>query len=104
VLEMGTCAGSGYVPELVEVRIIKNKQKFVVLLDALDSMREALGEVPNISIVKLLDLVSAIFIYGGDENRPGVHETPFCLDMRCQHTQKSSQIATAVELLTTRCQ
>lgn len=66
-------------PGLVKVRLVKDQEIFVLFTETLDGMRSALGEVPNIAIVELLDLIPAELIHSGDQDGAIVDDSPFSL-------------------------
>lgn len=49
-------------------------------------MRHALGKVPDVTVVKLLNLVSSELVDGGDQDGPSVHKTPLSDPMPMQFT------------------
>jgi hypothetical protein len=55
-------------PDFVEVRIIKDKQIFVLIVQPLNGMSCAFWEVPYIPIVQLCNFVIAVLVDGGHLN------------------------------------
>lgn len=68
-----------YVPDFVEISLVKDQQELVFILKALYSMGDTLGKVPNIAIVQLFGLVFAILIDRRDEDATFVYERPLGL-------------------------
>lgn len=65
---------------LVEICLVKDKKILVLLFETLDGVSGTLGEVPDITIVELLNLVLAIFVDGRDQNRSVIYDTPLGLE------------------------
>jgi len=55
-------------PCVVELGVIKDQQKLVLVFETLDRMGSALREVPDITVVKCFLLVDAVLIDNGDED------------------------------------
>lgn len=66
-------------PDSVKITIVEDQEKFILILQALNSVGGSLGEVPDITDVESVDLVLAILVHSRDNNFPGVHESPFSL-------------------------
>lgn len=64
---------------LVEICLVKDKKILVLFFETLDGVSGTLGEVPDITIVELLNLVLTIFIDGRDQNGPVIDDTPLGL-------------------------
>ena len=65
--------------DLVKIAVVENEKELVFVLEALDRVRNSLGEVPDIAVVEFLCLVYTVFIYGSHQNAALVHNTPFSL-------------------------
>jgi len=68
-----------YVPNLVEVAVVKDEEILVLVREALNGMRRALGEVPDVAVVEFLNLVHAVLIHDGELHLAGVDDTPLRL-------------------------
>lgn len=68
-----------FLPNLVEISLIKDEEKLVFVGQTLDGMRDALGEIPNVAVVERLALVPAILVDGRDDDASGIDNTPFSL-------------------------
>lgn len=86
VVSAGQGTGGGVSPDLVEVRIVKHQEELVLVLEALHGMCHALGEIPDVAEVELLDLIPAELIDGRDEDGSGVDKSPFRHAMPVQLT------------------
>ena len=49
----------GSLPDFVKIGVIKDQEKLVLIAQALHSMCHALGEIPNVTIVERLNLISS---------------------------------------------
>ena len=67
-------------PNLVKVGIVKDQEVFILLVESLDRVGGALGEVPDVTIVEILNLVSTEFIDSGNLDGATVDNTPFSLE------------------------
>lgn len=65
-----------YLPNLVEVRVVKNQEELVLILQPLNGVGNTLGEVPNVAKVERLDLVSAELVHDGNTDGAGVDKAP----------------------------
>lgn len=68
-----------HLPGLVKVTLIKDQEELVVIVKPVDSVGNTLGEVPNVTVAELLDLVDAILINSRDNHSACIHEAPFGL-------------------------
>lgn len=68
-----------YVPNLVEVAVVKDEEILVLVREALNGMRRALGEVPDVAVVEFLNLVHAVLVHDGELHLAGVDDTPLRL-------------------------
>lgn len=72
-------------PDLFKVAIVKDKEVFVLIIQALYIVRNTLGEVPDVSRVELLSGETPILIDSREEERSVVDETPFSLKVMCYY-------------------
>lgn len=72
-------------PDLFKVAIVKDKEVFVLFIQALYIVRNTLGEVPDVSRVELLSGETPILIDSREEERSVVDETPFSLKVICYY-------------------
>lgn len=63
-------------PDRVEVSVIESEKILVLVVDALNGMRLALREIPDVSDSKLLDLLLAVLVNGRDDHSTSIHESP----------------------------
>lgn len=71
-----------FLPNLVKVRIIEDKEVLILILESLNGMRDTLGEVPDVAVVECLYLVPPQLVDGRDEDGTRVDEPPFRLRSR----------------------
>ena len=71
-----------YEPNFVEVGLVKDQKIFILLIQTLDGVSSSLGEVPDIAVVELLNLIPAELIHSADEDPACIDESPFGLDMK----------------------
>ncbi len=64
-------------PDFVKVCLVKHQEKLVLILEALDGVRNTFWKVPDVAKVQLLDLVPAVLVHGRDEDGAGVDDAPF---------------------------
>ena len=67
------------IPNLLKVTIVESKEILVLIIQALDVVRDTLGEVPDVSSLEDVGSESPILIYTSEEKRAVVNETPFSL-------------------------
>ena len=63
----------------IKVAVLKGKEVLVFGFEALNRVRLAFREVPDVAEAKLFDLVLAVFVDGGDEHGAGIDKAPFSL-------------------------
>lgn len=66
-------------PNLLKVAIVKDKEVFIFFIQALYVVCDTLGEVPDVSRVKLLGGEASVLIHSSEEERPVVNKAPFSL-------------------------
>lgn len=60
----------------IEIPIVENEQVLVLIRQALDHVRLAFGEVPDVAFVQDLELVAAVFVDGADADLALVDVAP----------------------------
>ena len=65
--------------QFVEISVVEGEEVLVLVVQTLDRVRLAFGEVPDVAWLELGDLVVAVGIYGGDCDSASVDEAPFGL-------------------------
>jgi hypothetical protein len=76
----------GSLPDFVKIGVIKDQEKLVLVAQALHSMCHALGEIPNVTIVERLNLVSSELVDSRNQDGSRVHEAPLGHTMPMQLT------------------
>ena len=71
------------IPNLFKVTVVKYKQILILIVQTLDIMSNALGEVPDISRFELLSCESPILVNSSEKEGSVVDKTPFSLAL-CQ--------------------
>jgi hypothetical protein len=69
----------GTVPDAVKVVVVEDEEELVSVLEALDCVRDALGEVPHVAHLEPVNLVLAILVDGRDQDGSGIDIAPFRL-------------------------
>jgi hypothetical protein len=62
----------------LEVAIVEDEQVLVLLRQALNHMRLALREIPDIALVQDFVLIAAVFVNSANGDLAMVHVAPFC--------------------------
>ena len=70
IVDIERCACS------LEISLVEDKQKLILVREALDHMRLALGEVPDVAFIQDLELVTTEFVDSADTNLTLVDITP----------------------------
>lgn len=66
-------------PNLVEVGLVKDEEKLVLVVQTLHRMRDARGKVPDVAVANLGGLEDAVFVDGGNGDAAVVDDAPFSL-------------------------
>lgn len=66
-------------PYFVKVAIVKSQKILVLVVQALYSVCLAFGEIPDVTVSELIDLVFSILVHGRDKDTALVHNTPLSL-------------------------
>ncbi len=66
-------------PNLVEIRLVKNEKVFILVVKPLHSVRDTFGKVPDIAVAECLDLIVAVLVHGRYENAAVIDDAPFRL-------------------------
>lgn len=67
------------IPDLVKVTLVKDQEELVLVLETLDGVGEALGEVPDVTVLEGVDLVGAVLVDGGELDASLVDDSPLGL-------------------------
>lgn len=67
------------IPNLVKVGVVKDQQEFILFVKPLNGMRDTLGEVPNVAVPQLCDLIDAVLVDSGQLDAPVINDTPLSL-------------------------
>lgn len=76
---MCLCRRDSDLPDLLKVTIVKDKEIFVLVIQALDVVGNTLGEVPDITSIQDLGCPAAILVNSRQEKGAFIDETPFSL-------------------------
>lgn len=68
-----------YLPDLLKVTVIKGQEVLVLLIQSLNVVRNTLGEVPDVTGIKLLGREAAVLVDSAEKKRSIVDKTPFGL-------------------------
>lgn len=68
-----------HLPDFLKVTVIKGQEVLVLLVQSLDVVRNTLGEVPDVTCIKLLGSEAAVFVDSAEKKRSIVDKAPFGL-------------------------
>jgi hypothetical protein len=83
-------------PDLLKVAIVKGKQVLVLIIQALDVVGNALGEIPDVTGLQHFSREASILINTSEKERAIVDKSPFSLSIIISkstnnlHEEKSS--------------
>jgi hypothetical protein len=75
----GLGKAKGGVPDFFKVAVVEDEEVLVLVAQALDVVRDALGEVPDVALFELLGCPAAVLVDSGEEEGAFVDEAPFSL-------------------------
>jgi hypothetical protein len=76
--ESHTCKGN-HAPDFVEIAIVKGQKVLVFVIEAVDGVCLAFGEIPNVAVAQLVHLVLAVLVHRRHEDATCIDEAPLRL-------------------------